>query len=187
MIPATPALLIASAGVFVGFGAEPVVSDGRWQSRGALVDRILTETHGAYAGKALGWDAAFIQHVGYWAHYDPRDQRTGWTLPLTVNLDELGKWALRHGLLREGPSPGDLFLLRSRTEELYVRMGVLAFVEREVEVRDGFWEYECITIEGDSQVDMALGGGKVMRHHRRLSAAHGDAFIDWAALPVKNQ
>lgn len=179
MIPATPSLLVAGASVCVGLG-------GGATGRSPFEERLLTEVHGVYNTEAHHrWDAAFVHHVGYWSHFDPRDERSGWTVPFECDLNAIGHWGLKHGLLRESASPGDLFLLRSRTEERFVRVGVLAFVERCVEVRDDFWEYECVTIEGDSGVDLALGGGTVMRHKRRLSAAHGDAFLDWAALPVK--
>jgi hypothetical protein len=171
-----PLHLVATAQAFVGFGE---VSESE---RGRFVDALLLQAEGRIPDASAcrrRWDAAFVHHVGYWSQFRQRDETSAWPLPYFLDLGETARWARAHALVRHAASAGDAFLLWSDGEERYVRMGIVVEVTEAVEFEHGMWAYDCITIEGDSGWNLELGGGRVMRHKRQLSANRRDLFIDW--------
>lgn len=169
MIPLSPALLIATANAFVGMAEER--EDG--SSPGA-------------PGRAA-WHTSFVQHVGYWSHYDQRYLRSSWPLPRTADCNELAAFAAEHDALGERPVAGDVFLLWSPRTLEFVRAGIVVSVEEGGRSRRNEPWYECHTIEGDTDQSMALGGGMTLRHLRRLSAERGDRFVRWTALDGRDE
>jgi hypothetical protein len=173
-----PLHLVAAAQTFLGFGVESE------HHRGSFVDALLVEAEGRApvdSAEQRRWDSAFVHHVGYWSQFRQRDERTAWPLPYHADLDATAKWARAHALVRHAASAGDVFLLWSAAEERYVRIGIVAEVTEATEIEHGLWQYDCITIEGDSSYNLELGGGRVTRHKRQLAAHRRDLFIDWTA------
>lgn len=155
------ALLVATANSYVG---------------------LTTESAALAADDGPAWDTDFVHHTGFWSHYDFESGASSWPVPRTATLVDIAVWAHANGLARETAEPGHLFLLRSPVTDTYVRIGIVGHVTETVELQPGKFGFHCVTIEGDSSEDLALGGGRVMRHQRPLSAWHGDLFIDWAAF-----
>src|SRR5436305_251265 len=79
MLPLTPALLIATANAFTGFGEDEF-------QRGGMLWRFLKEVNQPHDAP---WSAAFVHHAGYWSHHDPRGGRSSWPLPATGDCNEL--------------------------------------------------------------------------------------------------
>jgi hypothetical protein len=161
MTPLDRALLVATANSYVGLAGEVAAS--------AVAD-------------AGAWDTDFVHHTGFWSHFDFEREASNWPVPNTRDLFAIAAWAHGNGLARETAEAGYLFLLRSPVEERYLRVGIVAHVSEVVELQPGKYGFHCVTIEGDSSAELQLGGGRVMRHERPLSAWHGDLFIDWAAF-----
>jgi hypothetical protein len=159
--------------------------------RGPFVDTLLIEAEGRVPPRNSEvwprWDAAFVHHVGYWSQFRQRDERSAWPLPYHADLGDAARWARAHALARHAASPGDVFLLWSAAENRYVRIGIIAEVAEAVEFEHGMWQYDCITIEGDSGRNLELGGGRVTRHKRQLSAHRRDLFIDWTGALLNKE
>lgn len=172
-----PLQLVAAAQTYVGFGEHSPYHRGRF------VDALLIQAEGRVSpvgrGERPRWDAAFVHHVGYWSQFRQRDERTAWPLPYHADLGATAAWARAHALVRHAASAGDVFMLWSAAEERYVRIGIIAEVGEANEFEHDMWQYDCITIEGDSGFNLELGGGRVTRHKRQLSAHRRDLFIDW--------
>jgi hypothetical protein len=176
IVQPAPMQLVAAAQTYVGFGESSPFH------RGQFVDAMLLEAEGRLPtenGERRPWDAALVHHLGYWSQYRQRDETSAWPIPYNHDLDATARWARAHALVRHAASVGDVFLLWSPSEKRYARMGIVAEVTEAIEFEHGMWMYECVTIEGDSGINLELGGGRVMRHKRRLSASRRDLFIDW--------
>jgi hypothetical protein len=172
--------LIAAANAFLGLGEEP---RGGW--RGAMVECFLREVRVARAdARRAPWHTAFIHHAGFWSHFDHTAGHSIWPLPATDSAPALAAYALLHGVLREAPEVGDLFLLKSRARRRFVRAGIVVRI-----IGDGFWPnggcfHECVTIEANTSETLAAGG-RILMHSRRFSPAVGDRFVHWTALEAR--
>jgi hypothetical protein len=194
-IPLTPALLVATANAFVGLGED---RSGRAGSpQGELVECFLREVRGRIRGdgacgvdgpsELIPWDAAFVHHAGYWSHFDQDAGRSSWPLPATASVAELAQYAGISGALRAAPLFGDLFLLWSPAREAYVRTGIVVHVERFVRTGRDEKIFECITIEGNSDLANGRTGTLVLRHHRSFVPAMGDQFVRWTSLDGREE
>jgi hypothetical protein len=204
MIPLTPLALVATANAFVGMGEDG--GDELDAALGKLVRRFLREvrnrrrrrdrearrrgtgrrrTHGGIAWPP--WDAAFVHYTGYWSHYDPRVKKSSWPLPATGSVEELAQFAGVSGASRESPLGGDVFLLWSPAERLFVRTGIVTHVERRAYFSRGEKFYECVTIEGDSDASAEGPGTRTLRRVRRFAPQMGDRFIRWTALDGREE
>ena len=180
MIPLSPVLLIATANAFLGLGG------GRLgEELGALFRREVAD-EAAPHGAPRRWDLAFVHHVGYWSHYDGRGDASSWPLPLTDDVDALAAFATARGIMDTEPQVGDLFLLWSVLRARYCRVGIVLALTEEESGRDGRRCRVAVTVEGDAAHDGTGGGGLVLRHTRRLSAADGDRFIRWPLLDERH-
>lgn len=141
-----------------------------------------TEAQTPSAPARVFWDAAFVHHIGFWSHYDPREERSWWPLPITTDLRVLASFAIERCILRHAPVTGDVFLLASPSTDEFHRVGIIERVEHRLEMEDGTDAFEAFTIEGDTSPDLQLGGGRILRHWRRLSAVRGDRFLRWTRL-----
>ena len=175
-IPLSPLLLLGAAKAFVGLGEEDPARE-----RGRLVRRFLEEMR-VFGGADVAWHTAFVHHAGYWSHYDLRALRSTWPLPLSANCEELAAFAEREGVLAEHPVVGDLFLLWNPAKNRFVRSGIVQVIDETGYHRSGEPQYECITIEGDTNPSRAPRGGWALRQLRTLSSRLGDRFVRWTAL-----
>ncbi len=170
MPPLSPALVIAAATSFVGLGEEG-------DNRGQMVELFLREV-GQPAGQP--WCAAFVYHVGYWAHYDHAAARSSWPLPATASCWVLADFARRHKLLASEPQVGDVFLLYFPTLKRYAHTGIVVGVDQAIG-SGGDAVYVCTTVEGNTNYEGARDGRLTLQKTRRFSVKNGDRFIRWTA------
>lgn len=129
------------------------------------------------------WDYAFVQHVGYWSQFNAVADGSAWPVPLVESLDALATLARREQVLRQSPLPGDLALIHSPAREQFVRVAIVTAVEGVVRTDlKGQLLWRCVTVEADSDPDLSLRGGCVMRHWRQFSLSRGDRFVRWSRL-----
>lgn len=132
-----------------------------------------------------GWSAAFVQHAGYWSHFDHRLGTSVWPLPHRAGCNELAAFAARHFVLAaDEPEAGDIYLLWSPAKKRFVRAGILLSRSRRFRYPSGGKRYECLTIDGDTNRDGALRGSDTAVVHRVLSPSSGDRLIRWTLLDV---
>jgi hypothetical protein len=132
-----------------------------------------------------GWSATFVQHAGYWSHFDYRMGTSVWPLPATSSCTELATFAAQHFVLAaDAPEPGDVYLLWSPAKRLFVRAGIVLSRSRRFRYPSGRRFYECLTIDGDTADDGALRGGRTAVVRRVLSPSSGDRLIRWTLLEV---
>lgn len=173
MIPLTPTLLVAAANAFVGLGEDVAAGD----NRGQMVELFLREVKQP-AGQP--WCAAFVYHVGFWSHFDPRAKKSSWPLPATASCWELGDFAKRQNVLKARPVEGDIFLVHSKKLKRFFHTGVVISVDECQEAA-----YVCTTVEGNTNADGSENGYTTLRRPRRFGA--DDAFIRWVELDKRMQ
>ena len=176
MIPLTPGFLIAAATSFEGLHEEG------GNNRGLMIDRFLRDV-GLSAGHP--WCAAFVHHVGYWSHFDPRTGSSSWPLPATASCYMLGVFAKEQKVIEEQPVDGDVFLIFRPTLGRFAHTGIIASVIEEGNTPGGSPWFDCHTIEGNSNEQGSREATSVVRIVRRFYPAVGDRFIRWAALDPK--
>lgn len=129
------------------------------------------------------WSTAFVQHAGYWSHYDHRQGTSVWPLPVTESCTELADFAARHFvLMADAPEPGDIYLLWSPAKRLFVRAGIVLGCGRPLGRPSGRTGYECLTIDGDTDRHGSLRGPCTAIVQRALSPVAGDRLIRWPLL-----
>ena len=85
--------------------------------RALAVDLTFTpEIVDGVPGKS--WDVAFIDHCGYWSHFDERSGTSAWPVPEGLDVRALGMFGAEAGLLRDDPEEGDIPSLRLAPERL---------------------------------------------------------------------
>jgi hypothetical protein len=170
----TPALMIATAGAFVGMGGDVARDDQ------TLVDVFLRE-----AGLPPGspWSAAFIRHAGYWAHFSHMGRNSSWPLKEAATCADLAALGKEKAILREEPEGGDIALLWSAARKEFVHAGLVVGISRRGDRQRGT---ECLMIEGDVTATGKFGGRCVQTLVRRLSGAQGDRFLRWVDLDGRN-
>lgn len=172
LVPLTPALLVAAANAFVGFNEQG------GDNRGQVVERFLAQVN---QPPGQPWCAAFVYHVGYHSHYDSSTKISTWPLPATASCQELFHVARMHGVLRDEPEVGDVFLLYSKREGRYAHTGIVTGVDDpdRAGIRD---VHVCITIEGNTNDDGSREGFATLRKVRTFREADGHKFIRWTEL-----
>ncbi len=175
MIPLAPSLVIAAANAFVGVGEQG------GNNRGQMVEMFLREVH---QEPGQPWCAAFVHHVGYWALYDHEAQRSSWPLQATASCALLGEDAGKHGILKDEPQFGDVFLLYKPALK---RFGHTGFIERVRWARKAgartIWT--CSTIEGNTNAEGSREGDGTLRKVRDFCPEDGDRFIRWVDLELR--
>ena len=184
MIPLSPQLLVATATVFIGVGDDPDAI-----AAAAFVARLLQQVgrpelvpFSVAAHDAAAWDAAFVFHCGYWSHFDHRIDRSTWPILPARDASELAAFATEHGVLRDKPHAGDIFLQHSPSRQGFVRAGIVAQVVATRRGPDRERVHDVLTIEGATGANGELGGQQVRRILRRVTASSGDRFIRWVEL-----
>jgi hypothetical protein len=173
-VPLSPALLVAAANAFVGFGEQG------GDNRGQVVEHFL---RGVHLSPGAPWCAAFVHHVGYASHYDQITGRSSWPLPATGSCEALARAARAAGVLRDEPFVGDVFLLYGKREHRFIHTGIVVGIEEEdlVYQRD---VHQCVTVEGNTNLDGSANGHTTLRKQRTFREADGHRFIRWAEFPI---
>jgi hypothetical protein len=170
-------VLIAAATSFVGLRQDHGAPD-------RLVERFLTEVAGPTDGR---WSIAFVQHAGFWSHFEYSHMRSAWPLPLTGSADRLAAFAMeRRVLSSDEPARGEIFLLWSPARRVFVRGGIVLDVVGRGAYPSGKGYRDCVTIEGDTdELGMARGRG-VFHVRRKLSMDAGDRMVRWTDLDERS-
>jgi hypothetical protein len=186
--PLSPAFVIAAANAFVGLDLT-VGAKRAFGSPPSLAERFLLEV-GAMDVTPLkvsrprlkAWDAAFVQHVAYWALYGGVPARSSWPLRAVRTADELAELARRRGMLDRSPAPGDLYLLWSDATRRFMRTGIVVAV---IPTPRGMrTEHRCEVIEGSTSPERPHDGRLVLRFERRFGQL--DRFVRWTRVRAAN-
>lgn len=112
------------------------------------------------------WCVGFVCKVGRTA------LRAWWPVPVTLSCDEVLEWARRHGLLRDEPAPGALFL-RMASEHDARHIGFVSAM-----LRDGWASREGNAADPDEAAsDEGKGAFRRERGHVRDRARY--RFVYW--------
>ena len=148
--------------------------------RALAVDLTFTpEIVDGVPGKS--WDVAFIDHCGYWSHFDERSGTSAWPVPEGLDARALGLFGAEAGLLRDDPEEGDIFLQYASHRKAFVHAGVVSAVLGEGTVNRTSY-VDLATIEGDTDHAGRLRGGRAMRMNRRQACAPGDCYLRWTEI-----
>lgn len=173
----SPQLLIAAAGTMVSMGVDAEAAFGE------TMDRKTKERRGGDAS----WDVQFIERCGYWSHYDYRSGESAWPFPRGMSLNELALYAKAHGAIHDAPEWGDVFLMYSGSRKEFVHAGIVLSATERGRYTPGRSYVDVYTIEGDTDANSLLNGGRVMRVNRRLLPWEGDVFVRWTSLPTRER
>lgn len=177
MLRLSPRLLIATAGALVGLGARAEDS-----ASGGLVARLRGERSTDEQPPPGSWDVPFIQHCGYWSHFDYRSESSAWPVIGPRTPTELATFGLAHGVVRDAPEEGDVFLQFSPRRQGFVHAGIVMSIIARSRYSASEPYFDVDTIEGDTDECGHLRGGLAMRVRRRLSPVAGDRFLRWVEL-----
>ena len=129
------------------------------------------------------WDAQFIQRCGHWSHYDHRSRTSSWPIPKELTTTpELAQFGDEHGILRDSPRPGDIFLQWGPPRKAFIHSGVVVEVLASRKFKGKPPRFDLYAVEGDTDEHGMLNGGRVMPIRRPLSSAMGDRFLRWTDL-----
>ncbi|MDB4913052.1 MAG: hypothetical protein JWM95_696 [Gemmatimonadetes bacterium] len=170
----SPQLLIAAAGTMVSMGVN-------------ATDFVSAPANDGANGEDadLSWDTKFIEKCGHWSHYDYRMRASSWPFPRGLSIGEIAHYARAHHAIVETPEFGDIFLQRSPRLNAFVHAGIVLECQASGKYSRSRPYLDVYTIEGDTNADGALRGGRAMRIKRRLLPRSGDCFVRWAALPAR--
>lgn len=168
----SPRLLVVAVSTFVG-----VVEAERRLHAGPWAELVARHTGMRPGGR---WDAALVQHCGYWSHFDHDTDRSAWPIAAATSAEDFAEYGRARGLLREEPEVGDILLQFNPGRRKFVRAGVVVRV-----VARGWWTpnrpyADVLSVEGDTDAQAGLGGTEVFRVARRTSASTGDRFLRWS-------
>jgi len=127
-------------------------------NKGLKVSEYLRSCH---LGEGHPWCAAFVRWVGRFALGEE------WPIPAMAGCASLGEWAQKRGMLREGPEPGDVFLLYYPSLRRFAHTGFV------VSPANGGW----VTIEGNTSGAGSREGWGVFQKQRTFGPE--DRFIRW--------
>jgi hypothetical protein len=179
------------------------------RKRLAELDAIERDTHGALDGVTT---AAFIGHVGYWAHRNPTGP-SSWPFPRDADCNALERIGTDCGVVsRATPIPGAIYLRWSVPEKRFVSAGVVLWVmDREPQHQSG-WTHDLHLLEGCAVLScpcVNIGPRTSLEVHpakrpvRELPAVEttvqwarqvrvrgssdlGDRYLSWVDLDVRN-
>ncbi len=169
-------LLLSTAGALVAMGApfeDP---------------RIAGDSEGTRAATdgAMSTDVTFVQHCGYWSHYDPKARTSAWPLPHGLTAGEMATYGTLYGALRDEPRAGDIFLQWAPRVKSVVHVGIVVEVLASGRFSPTHPYHDVYTLEGDTDALGRRRGGRSMRVRRRLSAAQGDRYLRWTAMEFRD-
>src|SRR5258708_2443538 len=138
MHPLSPALFVAGASTLVG------------PPERAELAALRREMDGVDSGSAT---AAFVGHVGYWAHYEEQASLSAWPFPLGADCDTLADLAAAQGVLSIGePDPGAIHLAWSPSEQRFTRAGIVVVGLTPPGEPQPDWRDDCLGAEGSAVV-----------------------------------
>lgn len=174
MIPYTPLLLVAAAQALVRPLDVPLPPR---PTRPVRYDGLHLATAIAAPPEAsLDGGMSFIDHVGYWSHFDARLGVSAWPHPRHLALPAFLTARSVAPCLRLEGHPGDL-VVRMDADGRPSAIGVvLATLHRIAGVLGG--AHECHVAWGDP-----FGAPIASHEHCWLSPARGDRFIAWYLPP----
>jgi len=181
MIPLTPALLVGTASAFIGLGEDGNCrgEGDETTNRGAMVNRLVQRVGTC---PDAPWDAASVQHAGYWSHFDHRSGRSSWPIPMRPSTQAIVAFAHHANVLYPEPEGGDLFVLWSPSARQFVHIGIVLHVGQPGQFDNGQAFVECRVLSPNVHCDGRLGGPTTLPLERCLSPERGDAFIRWSEL-----
>jgi hypothetical protein len=184
MLPLSPFIFIAAAVAWLPDDApfSAALDDNE-------LDPLKRDNHGPRDGVTT---AAFIGHVGYWAHRQSRGFST-WPFPLEVDCNDLSRLARKRGVLVSSkPDPGAILVRWSHVEQRFTRASIV--VEIDECPLFGNWTYDCRVIEGGASHRRRPRNGIprvqmqwVRRARRRCCPMLGDRFISWVDLDARDR
>ena len=184
MLPLSPAMFLAAATAWLPDDAPfPAVLDDN------ELDPLRRDDHGPRDGVTT---AAFIGHIGYWAHRQARGVST-WPFPLTADCDALARIARQRRVLTVCELDlGPILLRWSHVEKRFTRASIV--VEIDECPLFGNWTYDCQVVEGGAvHLRRARNGAPrvqmqwVRRARRRCCPMLGDRFISWVDLDARDR
>lgn len=127
-------------------------------------------------------DVRFIQHCGYWAHYDALTRTSSWPIPHALTVEDLATFGLAHDILYPTPMPGDLFLQYAPQRKAYVHAGIVVLVLDSGQFSPRAPYFDVYTMEADTEETTSIERAMLMRVRRRLLPGTGDRFLRWTDL-----
>jgi hypothetical protein len=173
MMPLSPALFLAAASALVA-------SDVRlpWRSAQQRLKELDPQRRDAHRLRDDVTTAAFIAHVGYWAHRSAPG-KSAWPLPLDADCDALARIGLDLGVVRVGPpAPGAIYLRYSQQRERFTRASIVLWAAAVPTDRYG-WTYDCQVIQGRATRRARLAWAT-------CCPKLGDCFLSWVDLDCRN-
>lgn len=149
----------------------------------ALIARPTLVLHRPHGSPLRPADAAidgmrFVQHAGYWSHFNPRIGASTWPFDQSSSLVELTLRACQWDVVRERGEAGDL-VVRSGDDGLPARIGIVLHVEHRIHI-PGVFAIKC---------DIAWGlprpGDRPAAELKRewVRPEQGDRFVAWYDAP----
>ena len=129
---------------------------------------------------------AFINSVGYWAHYDQRTRDSSWPLPHLESAGALATLGQRAKVLFNTPRVGDLVVVWTPGLARYTRVDLVAEVIRHRKT----WVERQKTGVGERQDEvecLTLGAHCRGARAERFLPSSGDRFLRWANLEGQTQ
>ena len=149
----------------------------------ALVDDAATHAPASDFTEPAWSSTAFIDHTGYWSHFDYRLGASVWPLPRAASCPELAAFAAEQGILvADAPEAGDVYLLWSPSRTQFARTGIVIGRVRPLTYPSGRTAYECLTIDACTTRSGSMRGPHTAVVQRALSADAGDRLIRWPML-----
>ena len=173
----SPQLFICAANTLVGLGDSPAD-----RAVNGPIDRMVKEAAGPGGVGPERWDIAFVHHCGFRSHFNDRVGLSAWPLPAAATAADLGTIGANLGALSEAAEVGDIFLQFSPQHRTFVHAGIVTHVGAATLYSLGKSYVDLSTIEGDTNEQGDLGGGRVVRLARRLWPTTGDRFLRWVDL-----
>ncbi len=159
MLILSPALLIASASTM----ATP-------RSNGAT----LTPRH-----RDSAVNMRYLNHVGFWSHFDQRSGVSSWPLPPCSDPDLWASYGIEAGILRDAPRMGDIYLLHDPEFGRFVRAGIVAEVVSAGMPADPDATAKVLGLDGVKSAEI---NGRVAAFVQTLSRRRGDRYLRWVNL-----
>lgn len=184
MIPLSPALFMAAASAIVAADLETPPLPTSKRKRLAELDPIQRDTHGAGDNVTT---AAFIGHVGYWAHRDPGGP-SSWPFPLDVDCNALARIGIDRGVVSTAtPKAGVIYLRWSVPEARFVSASIVLWAKDRPPQHGSRWTHDLHLLQG-SAVLSAVGTTVQWARQLRVrgSTDFGDRFLSWVDLDGRN-
>lgn len=164
--PRSPILLVAAAQALVADTPPSSVRDAR-------------RFRDATAKTAAGDGFAFVQHVGYWSHFNARVARSAWPFQGACSLHTMARLAASWGVLRDRGDVGDL-VVRYAPDGVHCSVGIVVHVDHRQSLPPGLQLTACSIARGSGEW---AGRPRAVLHREWVRPDTGDRFIAWHEAP----